>query len=52
MAREAKAQGKHLPVAAQQHMLDGMRRMVRALDKCGRDEKVAEAFRRLDLGGR
>jgi hypothetical protein len=29
-----------------------MRRMVRALDKCGRDEKVAEAFRRLDLGGR
>ena len=52
MAREARAEGKHLPVAAQQHMLDGMRRMVRALDKCGRDEKVAEAFRRLDLGSR
>lgn len=52
MAREARAHGKHLPVAAQQHMLDGMRRMVHALDKCGRDERVAEAFHRLDLGGR
>ena len=51
MAREAKAAGKHLPVAAQQHMLDSMRRMVGALDKCGRDDKVAAAFRHLDLGG-
>lgn len=52
MAREARAAGKHLPPAAQQHMLDGMRRMVSALDKCGHDDKVAEAFRRLDLGRR
>lgn len=50
MAREAKAQGKHLPVSAQQHLLDGLHRMIGALDKCGHDEKVAEAFRRLDLG--
>lgn len=50
MARDAKAHGKHLPASSQQHMLDGMRRMVGALDKCGKDEKVAEAFRRLDLG--
>ena len=52
MAREAKAQGKHLPAAAQQHMLDGARRMLGAMDKCGRDEKVAAAFRHLDLGNR
>jgi aromatic ring-opening dioxygenase catalytic subunit (LigB family) len=52
MAREARAQGKHLPAAAQQHMLDSLQRMVGALDKCGHDDKVAEAFHRLDLGGR
>jgi hypothetical protein len=52
IARDAKAKGKKLPTAAQQHMLDGMRRMVGALDKCGRDEQVAAAFKRIDLGGR
>jgi hypothetical protein len=50
MAREAKAAGKHLPASAQQHMLDSARRMLGALDKCGRDDKVAAAFRHLDLG--
>lgn len=52
IARDAKAKGKKLPPSAQQHMLDGMRRMVAALDKCGRDEKVGAAFKRIDLGGR
>lgn len=52
MAREAKAKGKKLPQSAQQHMIDGARRMMGALDKCGRDEKVGAAFRRIDLGGR
>jgi hypothetical protein len=52
IARDAKAKGKKLPQSAQQHMLDGMRRMVAALDKCGRDEKVAVAFKRIDLGNR
>ena len=52
IARDAKAKGKKLPVSAQQHMLDGMRRMVAALDKCGRDEKVGVAFKRIDLGNR
>ena len=52
IARDAKTKGKKLPTAAQQHMLDGMRRMVGALDKCGRDEKVAGAFKRIDLGRR
>jgi hypothetical protein len=52
MARDAKAKGKKLPQAAQQHMVEGARRMLGALDKCGRDEKVGTAFRRIDLGGR
>lgn len=52
MARDAKAKGKKLPQSAQQHMMDGARRMVGALDKCGRDEKVGAAFARIDLGGR
>ena len=51
MARDAKAKGKKLPQQAQQHMIDGARRMLGALDKCGRDEKVGAAFRRIDLGG-
>ena len=50
MARDAKAKGKKLPQSAQQRMLDGARRMLGALDKCGRDEKVGAAFRRIDLG--
>ena len=52
MARDAKAKGNRLPKSVQQQMLDGMRKMVAALDKCARDEKVAGAFRRIDLGGR
>jgi hypothetical protein len=52
MARDAKAKGKRLPAQAQQQMMDGMRKMVAALDKCGRDDKVSAAFKRLDLGGR
>lgn len=52
MARDARAKGKRLPASVQQQMMDNMRRMVEALDKCGRDEKVATAFKRLDLGGR
>ena len=52
IARDAKAKGKKLPQSAQQHMLDQMRRMVGALEKCGRDEKVGAAFKRIDLGAR
>jgi len=52
IARDAKAKGKKLPASAQQHMLDSMRRMVAALDKCGRDDNVAAAFKRIDLGNR
>jgi len=52
MARDAKAKGKKLPQAVRQHMLDGARRMLGALEKCGRDAKVGAAFRRIDLGAR
>ena len=52
MARDAKARGKKLPASVHQHMRDSMRRMIAALDKCGRDEKVAGAFKRIDLGNR
>lgn len=52
MARDAKAKGKKLPASAQEHMLDSARRMVGSLDKCGHDEAVGLAFKRIDLGGR
>ena len=52
IARDAKAKGKKLPASAQRHMLEGMRRMVGALGKCGRDEQVGAAFKRIDLGNR
>ena len=52
MAKDAKAKGKKLPASAQQHMMDGARKMMGSLDKCGRDEKVGAAFARIDLGGR
>ncbi len=52
VVREAKAAGKKLPASAAQHMVEGAKRMVGALDKCGRDENVSAAFARFDLGGR
>jgi len=52
IARDAKAKGRKLPRSAQEHMLEQARRMVGALEKCGRDEKVAAAFKRIDLGNR
>jgi hypothetical protein len=50
--REAKAKGKRLPASATQRMIDGSKRMMGSLDKCGRDEQVAAAFARIDLGDR
>ena len=52
MAKDAKAKGKKLPASAQQHMVDGARKMMGSLDKCGRDQQVGAAFARIDLGGR
>jgi hypothetical protein len=50
IARDAKAKGKQLPADARQRMIDGTRRMIAALDKCGRDDQVSAAFMRIDLG--
>ena len=52
MARDAKAKGKRLPTTVMQQMAEGARRMVNALDKCGRDQQVGAAFARIDLGSR
>jgi hypothetical protein len=49
LARNARAAGKKLPEAAQHHMLDGAKRMVPTLDKCGEQDNVRAAFARLDL---
>lgn len=49
IAREARAAGKKLPEAAQQHMLDGVKKMVPAMRKCGQHAKVRSAFAKLDL---
>lgn len=49
VARRAHSQGKKLPVAAQERMLAGVKRMVPGMQKCGQHEKVRAAFGKLDL---
>jgi hypothetical protein len=49
IARAARAQGKKLPQAAQEHMLEGVKKMVPAMQKCGQHDKVRAAFAKLDL---
>lgn len=49
VARAAHEQGKKLPQAAQEHMLEGVKKMVPGMQKCGQDDKVRAAFAKLDL---
>jgi hypothetical protein len=49
IARSAHAAGRRLPQAAQQHMLEGVKKMVPGLHRCGQDDKVRAAFAKLDL---
>lgn len=49
IARNARAAGKKLPEAAQQHMLAGVRKMVPTMQRCSQHEKVRAAFSKLDL---
>jgi hypothetical protein len=49
LAKTAHAAGRRLPQSAQQHMMEGVKRMVPGLNKCGQDDKVRAAFAKLDL---
>ena len=49
VAKAAHAAGKRLPQTAQQKMMDGVKKMVPVLEKCGQDNKVRAAFAKLDL---
>lgn len=49
VARTAHAQGKKLPQAAQQRMMEGVKKMVPGMQKCGQNDKVRAAFAKLDL---
>jgi hypothetical protein len=49
VAKTARAQGRKLPESAQQHMLDGVKKMLPVMQKCGQHEKVRAAFAKLDV---
>ena len=49
IARAAHTAGRRLPPRAQQHMMEGVKKMVPGLNKCGQDDKVRAAFAKLDL---
>ena len=48
-AKAAHAAGRKLPQSAQQHMMEGVKKMVPGLQKCGQEDKVRAAFAKLDL---
>ncbi|MGE5183551.1 MAG: hypothetical protein ACM31C_15875 [Acidobacteriota bacterium] len=48
LARDARKHGKKLPRAAQQRMLDGVRRMGPGIENCSNNEKVKAAFAKLE----
>jgi hypothetical protein len=49
IAKTARAQGHKLPESAQQHMLEGVKKMVPVMQKCGQHDKVRAAFAKLDV---
>jgi len=49
IARTAHSAGRRLPQSAQQHMMEGVKKMVPALKRCGQDDRVRAAFAKLDL---
>jgi hypothetical protein len=51
VARDARAKGKKLPVSAQQHMLDGVRKMGPGIEACADNARVKAAFAKLDDAG-
>ncbi|MDB4955187.1 MAG: hypothetical protein JWO36_2756 [Myxococcales bacterium] len=49
MARNARNSRKKLPLAAQQHMMDGVKKMAPGIQNCGEKDNVRAAFARLDV---
>ncbi|HEY5922635.1 MAG TPA: hypothetical protein VIV11_13230 [Kofleriaceae bacterium] len=49
LAKAAHQAGRKLPASAQAHMMEGVKKMVPGLQKCGQDDKVRAAFAKLDL---
>jgi len=52
LARDARAKGKKLPESAQQHMLEGVKKMGPGIENCADNVKVKAAFGKLDEAGR
>jgi hypothetical protein len=52
VARQAREARKKLPVAAQEKMLDGVKRMAPGIQKCGEKDNVKAAFAKLDVSRR
>jgi len=48
LARDARSKSKKLPDSAQQHMLEGVRRMGPGIENCADNEKVKAAFAKLE----
>ncbi|NVB78079.1 MAG: hypothetical protein HOV81_06755 [Kofleriaceae bacterium] len=49
IARTAKQQGQKLPADKQARMIEGVKKMVPGMQRCGHDQKVRAAFAKLDL---
>ncbi|HEY1558567.1 MAG TPA: hypothetical protein VGF94_27275 [Kofleriaceae bacterium] len=49
IARSARDRHEKLPEAAQMHMLEGVRRMEVGIDNCGSNDRVKDAFAKLEV---
>ncbi len=48
VARDARDKGKKLPLAAQHHMIDGVKRMGPGIENCADNARVKAAFAKLE----
>jgi hypothetical protein len=49
LARSARNARKKLPLSAQQHMMDGVKKMAPGIQNCGEKDNVKAAFAKLDV---